>query len=325
MFRANDFISKIENICNNSCCQFPTLHIALGFDNNYALPAGVTISSVIKNTPNYNLHFHLFIDNVSEENKSKFKLLSAENISITLYNLNDSFTINKDTLVLHIDSVSTCIRLIIPEILEPLTDKFVYLDSDVLCLNSLSSILDYDIDNYVAGVISDTKDMQQTISEMYNIDYKKYFNAGVLFINTKKWCELQLSEQAINLINDGKIYKFADQDVLNILLENKTLLLPIKYNTKIKISIDAHEEKSIKPYTVILHYISLNKPWFQVYLSNLYSFYLNQSPWKDDLCPLTGNSSSIRNYSKYLFKNKYYFKAISNYFLYLKYKLILKK
>ena len=325
MYNVNNFIDKIEPISNNHSQQFPTLHIALGFDDNYAMPAGVTISSVIQNTPNYNLHFHLFVDNVSPINIDKFKKINSSNVSITLYYLNSNFIINPKTLVLHISTVSTCIRFIMPKLLVSVTDKLIYLDSDVICLKSLAKLAEFNIDDYIAGVVSDTKDMQQAISKMYDIDSTKYFNAGVLLINTKKWCEEKISEKALTLINDGNIYKFADQDVLNILLENKTLLLPIKFNTKIKISIDAHQEKEIRPYTVILHYISQNKPWFKVYLSKIFEYYLALSPWKDEQLPLSGNSSSIRNYAKYLFKQKYYYKSIYYYIIYLKYKLFLKK
>lgn len=325
MLDANDFIDEIKPLINNCNPEYPTLHIALGFDNNYALPAGVAILSVIKNTPNYNLNFHLFIDNVSDANILKFKELIFDNVSITLYYLNNNFIINPKTLVLHIPTVSTCIRFIMPKLLVSVTDQLIYLDSDIICLQSLNKITEYNIDNYIAGVISDTKDMQQTISKMYDIDSTKYFNAGVLLINTKKWCEENISEKALTMINDGNIYKFADQDVLNILLENKTLLLPIKFNTKIKISIDAHQEKEIRPYTVILHYISQNKPWYKVYLSEIFNDYLALSPWKDEPLPLSGDSSSIRNYAKYLFKQKFYSKFVYYYIIYLKYKLFLKK
>ena len=325
MYNVNNFIDQIEPISTNHNPLFPTLNIALGFDNNYALPAGVAILSVIKNTPNYNLNFHLFIDNVSDTNILKFKELIFDNVSITLYYLNNNFIINPKTLVLHIPTVSTCIRFIMPKLLVSVTDQLIYLDSDIICLQSLNKITEYNIDNYIAGVISDTKDMQQTISKMYNIDSTKYFNAGVLLINTKKWCEENISEKALTMINNGNIYKFADQDVLNILLENKTLLLPIKFNTKIKISIDAHQEKEIRPYTVILHYISQNKPWYKVYLSEIFNDYLALSPWKDEPLPLSGDSSSIRNYAKYLFKQKYYFRSVYYYIIYLKYKVFLKK
>lgn len=325
MVNTHNFIDQIKPLFNEYNPQFQTLDIALGFDNNYAMPAGVTMLSVIENTPNYNLNFHLFIDKVSEENIQKFKELRRNNISITLYYLNNNFKINPKTLVLHITTISTCIRFIMPEILESKTDRLIYLDSDVICLQSLAKLSQYNIENYIAGVITDTKDMQQTISKMYQIDSTKYFNAGVLLINTKKWCEENISKKALELINDGNVYKFADQDVLNILLENRTLLLPIKFNTKIKISIDAHQEKEIRPYTVILHYISQNKPWFKVYLSKIFEYYLALSPWKDEQLPLSGNSSSIRNYAKYLFKQRYYYKSIYYYIIYLKYKLFLKK
>lgn len=321
MVNTHNFIDQIKPLFNEYNPQFQTLDIALGFDNNYAMPAGVTMLSVIENTPNYNLNFHLFIDKVSEENIQKFKELRRKNISITLYYLNNNFKINPKTLVLHITTISTCIRFIMPEILESKTDRLIYLDSDVICLQSLAKLSQYNIENYIAGVITDTKDMQQTISKMYQIDSTKYFNAGVLLINTKKWCEENISKKALELINDGNVYKFADQDVLNILLENRTLLLPIKFNTKIKIAIDAHQEKEIRPYTVVLHYISQNKPWFKVYQSKIFDHYFQLSPWKNETLPLSGNSSSIRNYAKYLMKQGAYCKSIYYYGVYLKYKL----
>ena len=321
MVNTHNFIDQIKPLFNEYNPQFQTLDIALGFDNNYAMPAGVTMLSVIENTPNYNLNFHLFIDKVSEENIQKFKELRRKNISITLYYLNNNFKINPKTLVLHITTISTCIRFIMPEILESKTDRLIYLDSDVICLQSLAKLSQYNIENYIAGVITDTKDMQQTISKMYQIDSTKYFNAGVLLINTKKWCEENITKKALELINDGNVYKFADQDVLNILLENRTLLLPVKFNTKIKISIDAHQEKEIRPYTVVLHYISQNKPWFKVYQSKIFDHYFQLSPWKNETLPFSGNSSSIRNYAKYLMKQGAYCKSIYYYGVYLKYKL----
>ena len=325
MFNAEDFIESKKTIVNNHNSNYLTLHIALGFDNNYALPAGVTISSVIKNTPNYNLHFHLFIDKVSQSNINKFKQLSSDRITITLYTINSNFIINPKTLILHITTISTCIRFIIPDVLFSITDRVIYLDSDTICLQSLEKLTKYSIKNYIAGVIPDSLDMQREIKTMYQINAEQYFNAGVLLINTKRWHEEKISQKAFDLINNGKIYKYADQDVLNILLESRTLLLPVKFNTKIKIAVDAHQEKEIKPYTVILHYISQNKPWFKVYQSEIFNYYLNLSPWKEDNLPLSGNSSSIRNYSKYLIHKCKFMSYLYHYIIYLKYKFYLKK
>lgn len=325
MFNAEDFIESKKTIVNNHNSNYLTLHIALGFDNNYALPAGVTISSVIKNTPNYNLHFHLFIDKVSQSNINKFKQLSSDRITITLYTINSNFIINPKTLILHITTISTCIRFIIPDVLFSITDRVIYLDSDTICLQSLEKLTKYSIKNYIAGVIPDSLDMQREIKTMYQINAEQYFNAGVLLINTKRWHEEKISQKAFDLINNGKIYKYADQDVLNILLESRTLLLPVKFNTKIKIAVDAHQEKEIKPYTVILHYISQNKPWFKVYQSEIFNYYLNLSPWKEDNLPLSGNSSSIRNYSKYLIHKGKFMSSLYHYIIYLKYKFYLKK
>jgi len=142
--------------------------------------------------------------------------------------------------------------------------------------------------------------MQNEIKTLYSIDAEKYFNSGVLLINTEKWMENDLTNKCIKKVNDGNIYRFADQDVLNILLENKTILLPIKYNTKIHITIPCSEEKKIAKYTVLLHYVTGYKPWYQTFDSQLFKKYYQLSPWKNLERPLALKKSWLRNYAKLL-------------------------
>lgn len=317
MFELKKYINNIEFFSKNELESSNLVHIALAFDDKYAMPAGVTITSVIENNDSSHFCFHLLVDNVSIANIAKLKELVRYNVSIKIYYLNANFDINPDTLVLGYLSAVSCVRFILPALLHSQVKKFLYLDSDILCLKSISELYNTDISNYVAGVIPDDKPMQNEIKTLYSIDAEKYFNSGVLLINTEKWMENDLTNKCIKKVNDGNIYRFADQDVLNILLENKTILLPIKYNTKIHITIPCSEEKNIAKYTVLLHYVTGYKPWYQTFDSQLFKKYYQLSPWKNLERPLALKKSWLRNYAKYCFKEKHYMSAIKFYYLYL--------
>lgn len=66
----------------------------------------------------------------------------------------------------------------------------------------------------------------------YGIEFINYFNAGVMFINTSEWKKNNITQKALEMINSGKVYRYADQDVLNILLNGRVHYLDKKYNNK---------------------------------------------------------------------------------------------
>lgn len=313
----NKYISELEIFTQSDKQNSDMMHIALAFDDGYALPAGVTISSVIYNNPNAHLCFHLFVDKISSVNLEKFKQLVSSTTTIKIYYLNNNFQINSETLVQGYLSAMSCARFIIADILKDETEKFLYIDSDILCLKPINALYNIELNDYVAGVIPDDSVMKNIIKDLYNINSENYFNSGVLLINTTQWFVNNMTEQCMKTINDGNVYRFADQDVLNILLENKTILLPIKYNTKIHITIPCNEEKEIAPYTVLLHYVTGYKPWYQTFNSQLFKKYYQLSPWKDVERPLALKKSWLRNYAKYCFKQKKFISAMQFYYFYL--------
>ena len=322
MFNSEKYISKIERFALTNTEDKELVHIALAFDDNYAMPAGVTITSIIENNSSLSFCFHLFVDNISSINLQKFSQLISEKCSVKIYYLNNNFQINSDTLVLGYLSFMSCVRFIIPDILEKETDKFLYIDSDILCLKPIDILYSTELTGYIAGVIPDDNVMRNVVKDLYPINSEKYFNAGVLLINTKEWVKYDISAKCMQTINDGNIYQFADQDVLNILLENKTILLPIKYNTKIHISISCKEEQLIAPYTVFLHYVTGYKPWYQTFDSKLFRKFYDISPWKDTKRPKALKKSWLRHYAKYCLKRGRVFTASKFYYFYLFNKLV---
>ncbi len=86
----------------------------------------------------------------------------------------------------------------------------------------------------------------------------KYFNAGVLLINLKKWREEHIKNKVIEFIktNSARI-KFCSQDPLNAILHDKWLQLDPKWNFMPHLTYPGL--KNIKP--AIIHYAGLKKPW----------------------------------------------------------------
>lgn len=324
--KENLFIKKITTLFENAQASLETTHIAFCFDDNYAMPAGIAMSSVISNNMDKNLVFHLFANNVTNEKISMFNQLNNDNVSIICYEIGDDFSINPDTLVLHV-SASTCLRFVVPQILNKVTSRVLYLDCDVLCTNNLNELIHTDLSDKYAAVVPDVDKTQEKQCPACDIPYGEYFNAGMIYINTDMWVDNNLTDKAFAMINSGKVYKFADQDVLNILMQGKTVFLPKIYNQLTSLTVGGNEDNLLSEDTVIIHYVTGNKPWYQLYLTPLYQTYIASSPWANQKLSLANENapSTTRRYAKLLASQKKYFSAFKYYLLYLKHKVTKKR
>lgn len=324
--KENLFIKKVTTLFENAQASLETTHIAFCFDDNYAMPAGIAMSSIISNNMDKNLVFHLFANNVTNEKISMFNQLNNDNVSIICYEIGDDFSINPDTLVLHV-SASTCLRFVVPQILNKVTSRVLYLDCDVLCTNNLNELIHTDLSDKYAAVVPDVDKTQEKQCPACDIPYGEYFNAGMIYINTDMWVDNNLTDKAFAMINSGKVYKFADQDVLNILMQGKTVFLPKIYNQLTSLTVGGNEDNLLSEDTVIIHYVTGNKPWYQLYLTPLYQTYIASSPWANQKLSLANENapSTTRRYAKLLASQKKYFSAFKYYLLYLKHKVTKKR
>lgn len=297
-------------------------HILLCFDDHYALPAGVNISSIIANNQNKFLHFHLFMQDISKENQEKFAQVVSENVSITQYYINNRFKIHANNTKYF--PISACLRIIAPLILPVEINKLLYVDSDTLCLNSLEELFNYNLDEKIIAAVPDVESTQISQCEKIHLKYGSYFNSGVMLYNIDNWNRANISEKALDLLNEGIAYKFPDQDVLNLLLKNNIYYLPYKYNRITLLTVGGYQDhQRTNDETVFIHYVSGSKPWFRLYLTPIYQKYIDISPWYNSKLLLANNNSpsTTRRYAKILWKYHKYFQAFFYYFLYLKHKL----
>lgn len=321
MLNLKNFVAKKQNLFQREIPNIKALHIALCFDRGFIMPAGVALYSIISNNSNINLHFHLLVSGISESECSVFSELERANTSISVYHVTDKFDINPDTLVLGIP-LSTCLRFLIPEVVDEKITNILYLDSDIICNGSLYDLVDYDLNDYIACVVSDSPDMQERVKKLnYGIDFINYFNAGVMLINTNAWKEENITQKALEMINNGKVYRYADQDVLNILLNGRLYYLDKKYNNKTTLSVVCDEEQKNLSNTIIMHYVTQNKPWYKIFRARNFEHYFYNSPWRNYKRMLAPSSSDIRLRAKVYWSERKYWKATSCYYHYLLAKL----
>lgn len=276
----DNIIKAKKNIANTVDLK-SSMNIAFGIDSRFALGTGVLMTSIIKNNTTASIAFHIFTDKLHSDDINRLASLGQQykNIAIYIYYI-DSFKFQKFS-TMFIWSQATYYRFIISHELSGKVERFLYLDADILCVNSLESLFSIDLKDNIAAVVADYETMVTYAKNSIGFTGDKYFNAGFLLIDVANWNKAAISEQAVSLLSKND-YKFCDQDVLNLLLTNKVLFLPPIYNTIYHL---ADMDKNITDTTVLLHYSGSVKPWqawgqFH-FLTPLWLKYQQLSPWKN--------------------------------------------
>lgn len=317
-----NIILKKEILGNNKIIEdTSSLHFAFGIDANFTIGTGVLIYSILQHNNN-NMVFHIFTDSIYPEDISRFKELTYKvtNISIVIYYVNSN---NFSNLPIFFTwSQAMYYRFIISKLLYNITDNVLYLDSDILCLNSFENLFYQNFSPNIAGVVSDHDSMLNYAQKAFNLNSNYYFNSGFLIINLTNWEKNNISDKAISLLLNKNNFKYYDQDVLNLLLANKTLLLEKKYNTIYHL---ADMNTPISNDTIFLHYSGSVKPWQSWgqyhFLTSLWLKYKNNSPWKDIpiLQPKTYKQAKFM--ARMSYRNKKYNKALHWYIKYIFWKI----
>ena len=130
------------------------ISIAMASDSNYIYPTIVSMTSILENKrSDTKIDFYLMLSGDLEQSlKNKILHLQEKysNCTITLIDMKDKLSSLYKSRHL---STATYYRLILPSLL-PQLDKILYLDSDIIVRQDLSSLFDYDVDNfYLAGVV----------------------------------------------------------------------------------------------------------------------------------------------------------------------------
>lgn len=245
-------------------------------DNNYSAPTIVALISMLRNARQHTI-YDVYIAvpaDFTEENKNKINKLTEyyKRCEITFLTIHDEFQ-NAHIVNKRITS-PTYYRLLAGSLL-PEYDKCLYLDSDIIVERDLTELYDLMMeDDYIAGVKApayhfplDGNQRYLKRSGLESID--QYVNAGVLLLNLKKFRELDLERQFIELAS--RDFPSQDQDILNMLCYDHIRHIHFKFNNMMPKYMserdDLHrvfgkkmiDEAIATPF--IIHYCDKQKPW----------------------------------------------------------------
>ena len=256
------------------------IDIAFCVDDAFAIHLAVLIYSIgLFIDDDYSIKCHI-IGDVNNENQEKLNKLSSPVVSLFFYSDVPSYTHIPISKVYkgRLNSV-TYYRFSIPEILY-FIDRVIFVDADMIALDDISFLWSVDLKDNIVGVVSDHVVGDDLIKQnKLGIKCGKYFNAGFILMDLVKWRSNHISEKALNLLVENSGFEHNDQDALNIVLENKSLYLDLRWNTQ-----PDHLRAGLVQEPVLVHFCGQEKPW-HVSSAHPYTMhylsYREKTPYKD--------------------------------------------
>lgn len=167
------------------------INIVVICDKQYLLPTKTLINSIICNKlESDELYISVVGYKIDLKELDDFVQFSSKSIKVRLLICSDE-SINIDIVHGHVSKAALC-KMLLPDLL-PDIDKVIYLDSDMLVMDSLSKLFFIDLENKYAAVVRDF------IGEKYQsrnivLNTKYYFNSGMMLLNLKKMRENGIGE-----------------------------------------------------------------------------------------------------------------------------------
>lgn len=177
-------------------------------------------------------------------------------------------------------------RLLAHEFLPKDLTKILYLDADILCINDLTSIFNYDLGSYLYAGCSHPSmtGMSRAMNKLRLKTYGNdgYFNSGVLLINLDQVRKIVDKQAIYTFIKDNeKQLVLPDQDILNGLyghliyaLDDQIWNYDVRYtHTYYLMSNKQTTLDWMMQHTVFLHFCGKEKPWDHHYEEKFAALY----------------------------------------------------
>ncbi len=283
-----------------------TIPVFLSCDDNYACHLAATIMSVAKNSES-KFTFTILHSGLNNFSIEKIRESGAGN-EVVFAKIDAEAFKTFDVKLEHL-SIAACFRYLIADMFENI-DKAIYLDCDVIALEDLSKLYATNLEDCYAGVVDDV--IKKSYPEKLGIG--RYFNSGVMLLNTKKMREdkipAKLFEKTAEL--SGQV-KYLDQDILNIVLQGKLKFLDLRWNAtasifRKKTAMVHHTQEEVLAATyspALIHFTGPDKPWVIPYgvtahpWSPAYLYYLKQTPFAKEAGIIIANFKPLSKFFWY--------------------------
>ena len=254
------------------------IQVVVAADNNYVMPLAVTVCSAAVNAaPERRLAFNVVHDGITAENRTRVNqsLARVRITNASIEWIQAPLSKFKDLRITHHwITPLTFVRLLVPDLLPTSVDKAIYLDCDVAVMEDIGGLWDLDLGDKsllaaqdLIGWVSDPSAGLANYRELGFPPDKKYFNAGVLVLNLRKWRISNTPQALLDYLREYReVIRASDQEALNAVLGNDWGELDFRWNWQIKARIyriGTHKMGWSPPdiRKSIIHFHSSEKPW----------------------------------------------------------------
>lgn len=165
-YEENKAISKFSN----------TVNICFNIDSNFFMPLGVAITSILENNKDMNFNFHIFIDEAFDDDLQKLqKTMINYKQNAFVYIMRTEPFANFHVKHIRFKRVSY-FRLYMPKLLKKITNKYIYIDADLICVSSMKPFIELDLEGNVLGAVSEYPKDVEYRSNFLKLKSEKYFN-----------------------------------------------------------------------------------------------------------------------------------------------------
>ena len=270
--------------------------IVLCSDDNYVMPTAVLMTSIGHANKLLDIHYHIVTAGLSQISKDALQRnKGSERSSITFYTIDESFVKNCPVRPGEHISLAAYFRLMLPSILPQDITKVLYIDGDIICVDSIEELWNMPLDGISAMAAPDMRCNDIRNLNRLSLDYAdEYLNSGVMLINLDWWRQNDIQNKSVQFASENQdICLFHDQDTLNVVLRGSMRQLPIRYNLQ-EHFLEPFENQFISKKhfqdlqnalknPCLIHYTGFRKPWHRECVHPLKSAWLfvyNNTEWK---------------------------------------------
>ena len=248
------------------------MNVLFTIDNNYAVYTLLSINSILlNNSSNSKYTFYIIETDLSDKNKRMMEnFIFRRNQDVEFINISPELLggskVFNHVHAKHITPIAMA-RLFAPDLLPKEVDRVLYLDSDTLITTDLQKLYNTDLENNIAGLI---ENYGKTWVRDGLYPFKKYYNSGVILLDldkcrkdnsSKKFMDFyynNIDKFIYNEKTQKPVYGYVDQDLINLIWENKIKSLDKKWN----------QQQIIVSPDGIYYFIGPTKPWHMLALDN---------------------------------------------------------
>ena len=283
------------------------INIVLASDDNYAQHVAVLAASVLSNTK-AKVNIHLLSDAVSKERLTLINnTVQSRGSTLRVYDMSSYDCFDNLFTSGHI-SKAAYFRLDIANILPEEVNKVIYMDVDLLVLQDIAELWQYDLQGRPLAAVPDygimaSKRLMKQKQNVIGLPMDSlYFNSGVVIMDLEQWRKHGYAKQVIELAAAGNL-PHHDQDALNKVFMGNWTALPLKWNvippvfnlfSKILLNGDLRKNAiAARKDKAILHFAGRYKPWeFDLHrgFNDAYYFYLHKTKFADVKMPQPGKN-----------------------------------